>query len=114
MVNFIPLHTLQGTSDHEWYIHDGHTLSMGSNTNCIHTGALYNPYHVSTAAESGYFEDCTSTNQQRCAMGDLSGKLGALRLEPLTANPRKTYSFYDDNLHLLGPLTSEYIHILLY
>ena len=40
-------------------------------------------------------------------MGDLSGKLGALRLEPLTANPRKTYAFYDDNLHLLGPLTSE-------
>ena len=45
-------------------------------------------------------------------MGDLSGKLGALRLEPLTANPRKTYSFYDDNLHLLGPLTSEYILLI--
>ena len=45
-------------------------------------------------------------------MGDLSGKLGALRLEPLTANPRKTYALYDDNLHLLGPLTSEYILLI--
>ena len=87
---------------------------MGNYTNCInHTGALYNPYHVSTSSESGYLDDCTSTNQQRCAMGDLSGKLGALRLEPLTANPRKTYSFYDDNLHLLGPLTSEYNILLI-
>ena len=37
-------------------------------------------------------------------MGDLSGKLGTLqRLEP----PHNTYSFYDENLHLLGPFTSK-------
>ena len=40
-------------------------------------------------------------------MGDLSGKLGTLGLEQETAHPCKTYSFYDENLHLLGPLTSE-------
>ena len=37
-------------------------------------------------------------------MGDLSGKLGTLqRLEP----PHNTYSFYDENLHLLGLFTSK-------
>ena len=41
-------------------------------------------------------------------MGDLSGKLGALGLEPVATSPRKTYSFYDENLHLLGPFTSEF------
>ena len=40
-------------------------------------------------------------------MGDLSGKLGALALEPVTTIPHKTYSFYDENLHLLGPFTGE-------
>ena len=77
------------------------------------TGTLYNPYEVSTAAESGYFDGCTSLNQQRCAMGDLSGKLGTLRLDPPTANPHKTYSFYDENLHLLGPFTSECLSAIL-
>ena len=41
-------------------------------------------------------------------MGDLSGKLGALELEPVATTPLKTYSFYDENLHLLGPFTSEF------
>ena len=40
-------------------------------------------------------------------MGDLmiSGKLGTLSLEPMATHPHKTYSFYDENLHLLGPLS---------
>ena len=99
--------TLQTTSDHEWYIHDGFTDSNGNSFICMHTGTLYNPYEVSTAAESGYFDDCTPVSQQRCAMGDLSGKLGTLKLKSRTNTPHKTYSFYDDNLHLLGPFTSE-------
>ena len=40
-------------------------------------------------------------------MGDLGRKLGTLGLEPVTTIPHKTYSFYDENLHLLGPFTSE-------
>ena len=42
-------------------------------------------------------------------MGDLSGKLGTLGLEPRTNNPHKTYSFYDENLDVLGPFSSESI-----
>ena len=71
-------------------------------------GAQYNPYEVKTTNESGYFDDCTSHRQQRCAMGDLSRKLGTLRLEPNSTNPHKTYSFYDENLFLTGNFTSEF------
>ena len=42
-------------------------------------------------------------------MGDLGGKLGTLGLEPMTNSPHKTYSFYDENLDVLGPLSSESI-----
>ena len=41
-------------------------------------------------------------------MGDLSGKLGTLVIEPNSMNPYKTYSFYDTNLLLSGPYTSEF------
>ena len=41
-------------------------------------------------------------------MGDLSGKLRTLELDPLATDPHKTYSFYDENLHLLGPFTGEF------
>ena len=41
-------------------------------------------------------------------MGDLSGKLGTLGLEPITDSSRKTYSFYDENFHLVGPFTGEF------
>ena len=40
-------------------------------------------------------------------MGDLGGKLGTLGLEPMTNSPHKTYSFYDENLDVLGPFSSE-------
>ena len=42
-------------------------------------------------------------------MGDLGGKLGTLGLEPMTNSPHKTYSFYDENLDVLGPFSSESI-----
>ena len=45
-------------------------------------------------------------------MGDLSGKLGTLGLEPVTTNPHRTYSFYDENLHLLGPFTGQFSLIM--
>ena len=99
-------HFLQSANGYEWYIQEGFTEVNGTCTD--HIGALYNPYGVSTTAESGYFDDCTSLRQQRCAMGDLSGKLGTLGLEPVTASYHKTYSFYDENLHLLGPFTGEF------
>ena len=82
------------------------------NGTCSDTiGAQYNPYAVNATAESGYIDDCTSLRQQRCAMGDLSGKLGTLGLEPM-AKHRKTYSFYDENLHLVGPFTGKFRNAL--
>jgi len=56
---------------------------------------------------SGYFDDCTPHRQQRCAVGDLTKKLRALRLKP-DANSHKTYTFYDENLSLVGPYSSEF------
>ena len=44
-------------------------------------------------------------------MGDLSGKLGTLGLEPMATNPRKTYSFYDEHLYLVGPFTGEFRNV---
>ena len=96
---------MQSTSGHTWYIYDGFTNGSGICSERI--GAQYNPYGVNTSADSGYFDDCTSLSQQRCAMGDLSGKLGALGLEPVATNPHKATSFYDENLHLLGPSTGK-------
>ena len=69
-------------------------------------GAVYNPYEVGTTNKSGYSEGCSSMRQLRCAMGDLTGKLGTLR--PMTANSHNIYSFYDENLFLTGPFTSKY------
>ena len=97
---------MQATSGHPWYVHEGHTEGNGTCTD--HIGDQYNPYRVNTTEESGYLDDCTSLSQLRCAMGDLGGKLGTLALEPVTTIPRKTYSFYDENLHLMGPFTSEF------
>ena len=98
--------TMQATSGHAWYVHEGHTEGNGACTD--HIGAQYNPYGVNTTEEAGYLDDCTSLSQQRCAMGDLGGKLGTLELEPVTTILHKTYSFYDENLHLLAPFTSEF------
>ena len=105
-MRFLSPYIFQATSDHEWYINDGFTDSNGNYTD--HIGALYNPYAVSTTEESGYFDDCSSLSQLRCAMGDLGGKLGTLALEPVTNSSHKTYSFYDKNLFLTGPYTSEF------
>ena len=96
---------MQTTSGHAWYVHEGYT--EGNGTCSDHIGAQYNPYRVNTTAESGYLDDCTSLNQLRCAMGDLSGKVGTLELQLVTSSPHKTYSLYDENLHVLGPFTSE-------
>ena len=41
-------------------------------------------------------------------MGDLSSKLGPLMLEPASARLHEMYSFYDENLFLAGPFTSEF------
>ena len=106
------VNTLQSTNNHTWYIHEGYANGNGTCTD--HIGALYNPYGVSTTAESGYFDDCTSQSQQRCAMGDLSGKLEVLGLEPVTTSPHKTYSFYDELLYLVGPFTGEFRNAVLY
>ena len=92
--------------NHSWFIH---TARVGSNgTICDPGYDVYNPYAVNRSKASGYLADCTTLTQLRCAMGDLSGKLGTLQLEPVTTRPCKTYSFYDENLHLLGPFTGKF------
>ena len=105
------LNSIQSSTGHLWYIHEGYTAQNGTCSDTV--GALYNPYAVSTTAESGYIDDCTSLRQQRCAMGDLSGKLGTLGLEPMATNPHKTYSFYDEHLYLVGPFTGEFRNAVL-
>ena len=90
-----------------WNIHEGFTDRNGTCPD--HIGDQYNPYGVNTTKESGYMTDCSSLSQQRCAMGDFSGKLGLL-----TTSPHKTYSFYDENLFLTGPFTSEFKLLLLH
>ena len=106
----VPHKLMQTTSGHAWYVHEGYT--EGNGTCSDHIGAQYNPYRVNTTAESGYLDDCISRKQLRCAMGDLGRKLGTLELESVTNSPRKTYSFYDENLHILGPFTSESVDVL--
>ena len=98
------LHALQADSDHEWDIRKGFTKSTGKCANSYTIGVQYNPYDLSTSKESGYPKDCTSYRHQRCVMGDLTKKLGAITL---SATRNKTYSFYDENLSLAGPYNSE-------
>ena len=95
-----------------WQIHEGLTNGHGTCTTKGTIGALYNPYAVTTTNESGYIDDCTSRRQQRCAMGDLSGKLGTLRLESISTKPHITYSFYDENIFLAGKYTSKFEWLL--
>ena len=102
---FIPL-ILQNTRDLAWSISEGFTQSDGTCTDGI--DKPYNPYEVDTSEESGYFMECSPLGQLRCAMGDLRRKLGPLMLEPATASFHKMYSFYDENLFLAGPFTSEF------
>ena len=96
---------LQATIDTKWHIiHE--ELSNGRCTNGTQA-PLYNPYQVQLNSSAGYMNDCNPHKQQRCAMGDLSGKLGTLAIE-VNSNHHKTYSFYDENLFLTGKYTSEF------
>ena len=97
--------SLQNTRGHAWSISEGFTQSVGTCTDVI--DKQYNPYEVDTSEESGYFRGCSPLRQLRCAMGDLSRKLGPLMLEPASAI-HEMYSFYDENLFLAGPFTSEF------
>ena len=98
--------SLQNTRGHAWSISEGFTRSVGTCTDVI--DKQYNPYEVDTSEESGYFRGCSPLRQLRCAMGDLSRKLGPFMLEPASARLHKMYSFYDENLFLDGPFTSEF------
>ena len=98
--------TIQNTSGHAWSISEGFTRSDGMCTDGI--DKQYNPYEVDTSEESGYFRECSPQTQLRCAMGDLRRKLGPLMLEPASARLHKIHSFYDENLFLAGPFTSEF------
>lgn len=96
---------LQNTTGYVWNIQEGFTDGCRKCNGNIEK--LYNPYGVKTTDKSGYIKECSALRQLRCAMGDLTGKLGPLGLEPLSYKPHKTYSFYDENLFLVGPFTSE-------
>ena len=102
---------LQATNDTKWHI-IREELSNGSCTNSTQA-PLYNPYQVQVKSSAGYMNDCNPRSQQRCAMGDLSGKLGTLAIEA-NSNPHKTYSLYDENLFLTGKYTSELNQLYVY
>ena len=97
-------HALPQTSTHAWHVHQ---RRIGPNGECgsVFAGGHYNPFAVSLTTESGYPTDCNDLNQHRCEMGDLSGKHGRLTLEPSTAEPRRTVSYFDETLDLWGPYT---------
>ena len=103
---FVTLNTmhLQVTNDTKWHIIREERFD-GSCTNSS-KAPLYNPYQVQVNSSAGYMNDCNPHNQQRCAMGDLSGKLGMFASKA-NSIPHKTYSFYDENLFLTGKYTSE-------
>ena len=96
---------LQATNDTKWHI----IHEEFKNGSCTNGGiaSLYNPYQVQVTSSTGYMNDCNPRRQQRCAMGDLSGKLGTLAIES-KSNHHKTYSFYDENLFLTGNYSSEF------
>jgi len=50
-------------------------------------------------------------NAVRCEVGDLSGKHGQLSISATEA-PERTLVFYDPNLPLVGPYTSNYVYII--
>ena len=103
---------LQVSTNHIWYIHSSTVAFKSISSDSV--DGIYNPFGVNTSRESGYLDDCTALSHFRCAMGDLSGKLGALGLEPATTSPHKAHSFYDENLHLLGPFSGRYIYTWTY
>ena len=83
-----------------WYI----STTM-LNESCNSSYSTYNPFNVSMTGN--YTSDCTVESQLRCAMGDLTGKLGQLTVESGTGAKVKTYTFYDDLLYLTGPNSGE-------
>ena len=100
--------------NHDWFIPTVTSLNGSNDTVCDPDVGIYNPYAIDTSNESGYLDDCTTLSQLRCAMGDLTGKHGTLELVPVTNSNRKLYSFYDENLHLLGPFTGELGSVITY
>ena len=109
-----PFSPLKTTVNHDWVIPTTRRFKGSSGTQCDPIVGIYNPYAVDTSSESGYLDDCTALSHLRCAMGDLGGKLGMLEMVPVTDRNRKLHSFYDENLHLLGPFTGELRSIVTY
>ena len=93
--------------NHTWVIPTATEGCSSNDTVSDAVDGIFNPLAVNTSNVSGYMDDCSALSQFRCAMGDLGRKLGTLELVPVTNSHRKLYSFYDENLHLLGPFTGE-------
>ena len=93
--------------NHTWVISTATEVCSSNATISDAVDGIFNPFAVNTSNVSGYMDDCSALSQFRCAMGDLGRKLGTLELVPVTNSHRKLYSFYDENLHLLGPFTGE-------
>ena len=79
---------LDNSVGHNWHVHQDPLDNAG--TGCIITRSCYNPHNVDIL--SGMYTDlCNSTNQMKCAVGDLSNK-GA----PLDVMNRVVKQFYTD------------------
>ncbi|KAG1685482.1 hypothetical protein GQR58_009071 [Nymphon striatum] len=95
------------TSSHAWHISDGRADSaLGkSTTDCKNIGNTLNPYK---AYDGGAYScQCNKKSPMRCAIGDVSGKVGPLKLTGLrnAVDPSEPgrYLFTDSTLSLAEP-----------
>lgn len=67
------------TKNHRWSVYVNQVGADAyievKNVRCLAGGYRWNPYLVESKSER-YANDCSSKNQLRCEMGDLSGKMG--------------------------------------
>ncbi|KAG0723410.1 Superoxide dismutase [Cu-Zn] [Chionoecetes opilio] len=92
------------TGDHRWYVHrdppgrDFYNWTM----RCVSAGARFNPYKVST--EEKQYRGCSADSPSKCELGDLSGRLGFLRVSgTVKGAPESQKMMTDANLPLSGP-----------
>lgn len=94
--------TATRTTGHNWHVHQkviGDDMVVESGR-CISVGGHYNPYEVDLKGD--YSSVCSSTNQYRCEVGDMSGKHGQLSVRAPTGSKEKAF-FTDMQLPLSGP-----------
>ena len=87
------------TNDHGWAVYvnqvGADAFIAAPTVRCLASGFRWNPFLVESKSKS-YERDCNQWNPLRCEMGDLTGRLGGLRIGG------KKQLFADPNLPLVG------------